>query len=98
MDKFIDWDQTKNTWLIKHRNISFEEVLILIQQKRIIQQISHPNQKKYPGQKILIIEINDYIYLVPYVEDKQKLFLKTIYPSRKYTKKYLERNKNEKSV
>jgi len=91
--KYIDWDTNKNQWLIKHRGVSFEEVLVLIQEKKVLADLPHPNQKKYPNQKILVINLSDYIYIVPYVEDKEKIFLKTIYPSRKYTKKFLKENK-----
>ena len=89
--KYIAWDADKNNWLVKNRGISFEEVLILIQEEKVIADLPHPNQKKYPNQRILVININDYIYIVPYVEDEKKIFLKTIYPSRKYTKNYLRK-------
>ena len=93
--KFFDWDEEKNKELRISRNISFEDVLFYIEKKEIIDIVENPNQEKYPGQKVFIIEINDYIYYVPFVEDDEKIFLKTIIPSRKYTKRYLGGKKND---
>jgi hypothetical protein len=56
--------------------------------EKILDIIKHPNSKKYPDQKIFIIDIDDYCYLIPFVENNDEIFLKTIFPSRKYTKKY----------
>jgi len=91
--KYFDWSKKKNNKLKKERNISFENILIAISEKKILDIIKHPNQEKYKGQKIFIININNYAYLVPLVEDKEKIFLKTIIPSRKATKKYLIKEK-----
>lgn len=88
--KYLDWSRDKNRWLIQNRNISFEEIKAAIaNNKRLIGVFNHPNQKKYPKQKIYLLKINDYVYQVPFVEDNEKKFLKTIIPSRKMTKKYL---------
>lgn len=87
--KYFDWDKEKNEELKKKRNISFEDVLIAIDKKNILEVTSHPNKKKYPNQKMFILKINNYAYLVPFVENEEKVFLKTIIPSRKATKKYL---------
>ena len=89
--KYIDWDEEKNRKLKEDRGVSFEEVLILIQEEKIIEVIDHPNQKRYPGQKIFVVIIDDYVYMVPFVEDEEKYFLKTIIPSRKMTKKNLKK-------
>ena len=51
--------------------------------------IIHPNPNKYPGQQVLILNINRYAYAVPFVEQGEDRFLKTIIPSRKLTKQYL---------
>jgi hypothetical protein len=83
------WDNAKNQWLIEHRGVCFEQVVILIESGTVIDVIEHPNQGRYPGQKLAIVEIGGYAYLVPYVEDKEGFFLKTIIPSRKMTAKYL---------
>lgn len=87
--KYFDWDEEKNKRLKKERKISFESVVIAISEENVLDIVDHPNTKRYPNQKIYIVTINDYAYLVPYIEDEEKYFLKTIIPSRKMTKKYL---------
>ena len=91
--KYFDWDKEKNKILIKKRGISFEEIRVALDEDIILDDYDHPNQKRYPGQKIMVVKVNNYAYLVPYVRDGEKIFLKTIIPSRKATKKYLERKK-----
>ncbi len=90
--KYFDWNQDKNKELIELRNISFEDVLFYIQNGAILDILEHVNQAKYLNQKYFVINISDYIYYVPFVEDKEKIFLKTIIPSRKLTKIYLSKN------
>jgi len=90
--KLFEWNLEKNEILKKTRRISFEDVLIAISENNILDILKHPNQKKYPNQKILIVEINNYAYLVPFVEDKEKIFLKTIIPNKKATKNYILKN------
>ena len=87
--KYFDWDQQKNAELKRERDISFEEALVAIEEGNILDIVEHPNKKRYPNQKIFVIKINNYAYLVPFAEDDEKLFLKTIIPSRKATKQYL---------
>lgn len=89
--KYLDWNKDKNKILKEKRGISFEEVKVAIEEKCILDTYNHPNQKCYPGQKVMVIKIDDYAYLVPYVRDEEKIFLKTIIPSRKATKKYLRK-------
>ncbi|MBM2814689.1 MAG: hypothetical protein HW421_1451 [Ignavibacteria bacterium] len=89
MKKQINWSEEKNLILKQERHISFELVAEKIKNGDIIDDIIHPNSEKYYNQKIFVIEIDDYIYLVPYVEDENEIFLKTIYPSRNFTKIYL---------
>lgn len=92
--KHLDWNDEKNAELKNERDVSFEEVVIAIDEGIILDIVEHPNKKLYPNQRIFIVNINDYAYLVPFVEDNEKIFLKTIIPSRKATKKYLiERSK-----
>lgn len=91
--KYFDWDWEKNQKIKKERGIGFEEVQLAVEEGRLVDTFDHPNQKRYPNQKIMVVEINDYAYLVPYVRDEEKVFLKTIFPSRKATKKYLRRKK-----
>ena len=86
---FYEWSQEKNESLKIERGVSFEDVLIIINENKLIDTIDHPNKKKYPSQRMFIVEINHYVYLVPFVEKGEKIFLKTIIPSRKATKKYL---------
>lgn len=86
---FYEWSKEKNESLKIERGVSFEDVLIIINENKLIDTIDHPNKKKYPNQRMFIVEINHYVYLVPFVEKEEKIFLKTIIPSRKATKKYL---------
>ncbi|BBB15466.1 uncharacterized protein RVIR1_09930 [Candidatus Rickettsiella viridis] len=83
------FDPEKNTLLINKRGISFEEIISILEATGPIDVISHPNIKKYPKQEMYVIEIDSYIYLVPFVREKNSIFLKTVFPSRKATKKYL---------
>lgn len=87
--KYFDWSREKNEVLKLEREVSFEEVVDAIEEGRLLDVIEHPNREKHPGQKELVVEIDDYAYVVPFVEDETKVFLKTIFPSRKATKKYL---------
>jgi len=79
--------------LKEHRGVCFEQVIIILEQDNALEIVNHPNKEKYPDQKIAIVIINDYAYLIPYVEDEEGIFLKTIIPSRKATEKYLGRRK-----
>ncbi len=91
--KVFRWANEKNEWLKEHRGVSFEQVVILMERADVLETIEHPNQDKYPGQKIATIWIDDYAYLVPYVQESDELFLKTIIPSRKATNKYTRSKK-----
>ncbi len=86
--KTIRWDPDKNDELKFERGISFEEVLYHIEQGSVIDIAEHPNQEKYPGQQIYVIRMRDYVYLVPFVETDDELFLKTIIPSRTAVKEH----------
>jgi hypothetical protein len=87
--KYYDWNDEKNELLKKLRGVSFEQVVLAIVSGDLIDRIKHPNPEKYPNQKIFLVKIDNYIYSVPYVEDDKKIFLKTIIPNSKETKKYL---------
>lgn len=87
--KYFDWDGGKNEALKRERDISFEEIVIAIEEGDLLDIVENPQRKKYPDQKIFVVEIDYYVYLVPFVEDNEKIFLKTIIPSRKATKKYI---------
>ncbi len=91
--KVFRWDNEKNEWLKKKRRVSFEQVVILMERENVLETIEHPNQDKYPDQKIAIVKIGDYAYLVPYVQENDEIFLKTIIPSRKATNKYMRERK-----
>ncbi|MBE0430118.1 MAG: BrnT family toxin [Thermoleophilia bacterium] len=88
--KIFLWDNEKNEWLKENRRVDFEDVVILMERGDVLEIIEHPNQDKYRDQKIAIVQINDYAYLVPYVQESDAIFLKTIIPSRKATRRYLE--------
>ena len=83
-----EWDSVKNEWLKRERRISFEQVIFHLSHGDIWKVSDHPDQKRYPNQKIYFVVIEDYIYLVPYRKEKRYIFLKTIIPSRKATKEY----------
>jgi len=87
--KIIKWNEEKNEILKLARNISFEDVLEAIDNWNFFKIELHPDQGKYPWQKKIFIEVLEYIYVVPFVENEEEIFLKTIYPSRKDTKKFL---------
>ncbi len=87
--KSYAWNREKNDLLKKGRNISFEDVVLNIQLGNEVDIYDHPNQKRYSGQKISVILIEGYAYLVPFVENEDEIFLKTIIPSRKATKQYV---------
>jgi len=87
------WDNEKNEWLKKNRGVCFEEVVILMEREDVLDIVEHPNQDKYPGQKIAIVEIDDYAYLVPYMQESEAIILKTIIPSRSATNKYVRTKK-----
>lgn len=87
--KSINWNTEKSVALKTLRGICFEDVVFFIERGEILDDYLHPNQKTYPGQRIMVISVANYAYLVPYVENEEGLFLKTIIPSRKATQRYL---------
>ncbi|MEJ1297983.1 MAG: toxin [Candidatus Sedimenticola sp. (ex Thyasira tokunagai)] len=86
--KTYSWSSDKNERLKVDRGISFEEIILNIQLGNEVDVFDHPNQERYPGQQISVVMIENYAYLVPFVENESELFLKTIIPSRKATKQY----------
>jgi len=84
-----EWSEEKNKLLKDSRSVGFEEVLLAIDEGRLLDVVPHHNLEKYPNQKLFIVRIRGYIYYVPFVEDEEKIFLKNIVPSRKYQKKYI---------
>ena len=89
MDIYFDWDSDKNEELIRIRGVSFEEIVAAIENGDVLDVLEHPNKSKYAHQMIYVLDVNGYVHLVPFVRDKNKIFLKTIIPSRKAQKKYL---------
>lgn len=87
--KSINWNTEKSVALKASRGICFEDMAFYIERGDILDDYLHPNQKEYPGQRIMVIGVADYACLVPYVENEEELFLKTIIPSRKATQRYL---------
>ncbi len=86
----FEWNPEKNEWLKKERNISFEQIIFHLSQGDVWKMTDHPDQANYLGQKLYFVVIDDYIYIVPHIIEKQNTFLKTIIPSRKATKMYKE--------
>ena len=93
--RYFDWSTDKNERLKEQRDITFEEIVFHILHDGLLDVLEHPNKKQYPGQMIFVVDVEGYIYLVPYVETEESIFLKTIIPSRKMTKKYLKGEQNE---
>lgn len=94
--KYIDWNAAKNEILRIERGVTFEGAMDSIIEGFLLDVVEHSNQDQYANQKIFVIQIEEYVYLVPFVEDEKKIFLKTIIPSRKATKHYLINNKKTK--
>lgn len=87
--KYYNWNSDKNEVLKKQRGISFEEIVFHIESGDEVDIYAHPNQEQYPNQKISVVLVDGYAYLVPYVESETEIFLETIIPSRKATRKYI---------
>jgi len=88
--KYFSWDSEKNEKVKSERNISFEEIVYYIDKGQVLDILEDPNKKTYPNQFIYVIPVKDYVYLVPFVERENEIFLKTIIPSRKATEQYLK--------
>lgn len=83
-EKRIEWNLEKNRILKDNRETCFEDIVKIIDKNEVLDVIPHFNQEKYPNQKLMIVSINGYIHYVPFVEDNEKYFLKSIIPSRKH--------------
>ncbi len=88
--KYVDWSPEKNEKLKEERGVTFDEVIEAILGNGFIGIEDHPNIPRYGHQKVFVVCVRDYVYLVPFVQDKTKVFLKTIFPNRKATKKYMK--------
>ena len=87
--KYFSWDADKNERLKAARGISFEEIVLHIERGDVLDILEHPNQDRYGGQRIFVVNVGGYAYLVPFLETEKEVVLTTIIPSRKVTKKYL---------
>jgi len=86
--KTFNWNPDKNDTLKRERNISFEEIVLNIQLGNEVAIYEHPNQLRYPGQRISVVLVDGYAYLVPFIENDEEIFMKTIIPSRKATRRF----------
>ena len=91
----FDWDSKKNEFLKATRNISFEAIIVHLERGDVWKIATHPNQAKYPGQKMLFVKINEYIFIVPFETRGDVIWFITIIPSRKATRLYLEEKNHE---
>ncbi len=83
------WGPEKNELVKAGRGISFESIVVSIEAGGLLDILAHPNQAKYPRQRVLVVACDSYAYLVPFVEEEDYFFLKTIIPSRKAARDYL---------
>lgn len=90
--KSFRWNHEKNEALKTGRGISFEVIALAIEANGLLDVLRHPNTEKYPNQSVLVVAFDGYVYLVPYVEEPDYYFLKTVIPSRKATRDYLLRS------
>lgn len=93
--KYFSWNVDKNERLKGERSVSFEQVVLCIERGQLLDIVEHPNQERYGGQRIFVVNIDGYAYLVPFVETDDGVFLKTIIPSRKATRRYLRGHGDE---
>jgi uncharacterized DUF497 family protein len=91
LTKPFRWSPEKNELLQANRGLSFERIVVAIESNGLLDIVDHPNKGKYPRQRVLIVSIDSYVHLVPFVEEADHFFLKTIMPSRKATRDYLKR-------
>ena len=86
----FDWDIEKNERLKKERNISFEDIALLLAAGKLWKTADHPNPEKYPNQRVFLVPVDGYIFFVPFVMENDTIFLKTAFPHRKATRDYLK--------
>lgn len=87
--KSFRWNSVKNEELLAQRGVSFERVVVAIENGGLLDVLTHPNASRYPRQRVMVVTWDGYAYLVPYVEEPEHYFLKTVIPSRKATGDYL---------
>jgi uncharacterized DUF497 family protein len=84
------WNHEKNEQLKAERNMSFEEIVLAIEADGLLDIVTHSNPDKYPNQRMFVVAVEQYAYLVPFVEEADYYFLKTVIPNRKATRDYLK--------
>lgn len=84
------WSSEKNEALKSARGVSFESIVVAVEAEGLLDIVVHPNKSKYPHQKVLVVSFDSYVYLVPFIEEADHFFLKTVIPSRKATRDYLK--------
>lgn len=89
------WAQDKNDFLKHERGVSFEEITVAVENGALLEIVPHPNPEKYPRQKIMVVEVAGYAYLIPFVEEDDAYFLKTIIPSRKATRDFVAKESDD---
>ena len=89
------WGPEKNDQLVRERGISFEQMVVAIEAGGLLYILAHPNPSKYPNQRLLVVSCDGYAYLVPFVEQEDHFFLKTVIPSRKATRDYLNQGEDD---
>jgi uncharacterized DUF497 family protein len=92
---YYKWDSRKNELLKAERGISFEQIVLHIERGDVLAVVEHPNKERYPNQQLIVVAVNGYAYLVPFVDSPKGRFLKTIIPSRKATRDYLKGKKKK---
>lgn len=95
--KTYRWSERKNEQLKQSRGISFEDVVLALESGGLLDVLAHPNPKRYPNQKVFVVAVMEYVYLVPHIEEPEHVFLKTVIPSLKATRDYGGRVSNEKA-
>lgn len=88
------WGAEKNESLKSTRGVSFESIVVAVESEGLLDIVEHPNKAKYPNQKVLVVSFDGYVYLVPFVEEADHFFLKTVIPSRKATRDYLQQGES----
>ena len=89
------WSPEKNDLLMAERGVSFEDITVAVETGALLEIVQHQNAKKYPRQKIMVVEVAGYAFLVPFVEEKDHFFLKTIIPSRKATRDFIAKESDD---
>jgi len=87
--EIFNWSDDKNKILKEERGVCFEEIVFCIENDQLLDILEHPNPEKYSDQKLFVVALDNYAYIVPFVRRGEEIFLKTIFPSRKYTKRYI---------